>query len=307
MKKKITNGVLTLGNFDGIHLGHQKILKKIVSRAKTLGCASIVYTFDPHPVKVVAPHKDLLLITTSKDKAKFIADFNVDYLISARFTKEFASLHPDEFVKGELIKRLKVREVWVGHDFAFGRGKIGTADYLKRLGKEFGFKVNVMPAVKKRGVIVSSSKIREMVLNGDIKKARSSLGRFYSISGNVVRGKNRGKQLGFPTANIETKNELIPKRGVYAVFCEIKKGADGCIQKEAAASIGSNPTFEDSNRLNIEAHVIDFDGNLYNKNIRIHFVQRIRDEVKFSSPLELSHQIERDIRCARRLLWRKRL
>ncbi|MBI5682193.1 MAG: bifunctional riboflavin kinase/FAD synthetase [Deltaproteobacteria bacterium] len=310
-KKTITHSVLTLGNFDGTHLGHQKILKNIIERAEALGCASVVYTFDPHPVKVVAPHKDLPLITTFQEKAGLFADFNIDYLVCARFTKEFASQHPDKFVKDELVDRLKVREIWVGHDYAFGKGRQGTAEYLKQLGKRFGFDVYVVPVYRKCGMVVSSSNIRKLVLSGDVKKASSLLGRFYSISGKVVKGKNRGKQIGFPTANIETQNELIPKKGVYAVICEIfpfrEKDSKKTIQKQAAVNIGSNPTFEKGDELNIEAHVIDFSGNLYNKNMRLYFIQRIRDEVKFKNPLELTHQIEKDVRCAERLLRRKHL
>lgn len=294
--KNIKSGVLTLGNFDGVHLGHQEILKKVKARAKILGCPSVVYTFEPHPIKVVAPHKTLPLITTLDDKIELIKEFGIDFLICARFTKEFASQHPREFVKNELIKRLNVQEVWVGHDYAFGRGKLGTVDYLKELGKEFGFKAHVVPAFKKGSAIVSSSKIREAILNGDVKKANILLGRFYSMSGKVIKGKNRGKQMGFPTANIDTQNELIPKNGVYAVFCEVKG-----LNYQAVVNIGTNPTFEESGNINIEVHIMDFNRSLYGRRLKIHFAQRIRDEIKFKTVDELVKQIKRDIKKAKKI------
>ncbi|MBI5893869.1 MAG: bifunctional riboflavin kinase/FAD synthetase [Deltaproteobacteria bacterium] len=306
--KKIKSGILTLGNFDGVHLGHQEILKKVKTRAELLGCPSIVYTFEPHPIKVVAPHKHLPLITTLDDKIELIKEFGIDFLFCARFTKEFASQHPREFVKNELIERLNVQEVWVGHDYAFGRSKLGTVDYLKELGEEFGFKAHVVPAFKKLGIIVSSSRIRETILNGDVKKAKSLLGRFYSISGRVIKGKNRGKQMGFPTANIDTQNELIPKNGVYAVFCEVNpvrklfsnevKG----LQYPAVVNIGTNPTFENGDNINIEVHIMDFNRSLYGKRLKIHFVQRIRDEIKFKTVDELVKQIKRDVKKANSII-----
>lgn len=295
--RNIKSGVLTLGNFDGVHLGHQEILKKVKTRAELLGCPSIVYTFEPHPIKVVAPHKHLPLITTFDDKIELIKRFDIDFLICARFTKEFASQHPREFVKNELVKRLNVQEVWVGHDYAFGRGKLGTVDYLKEMGDEFGFKAHVVPAFKKGSAIVSSSKIREAVLNGDVKKAETLLGRLYSISGKVIKGRNRGKQMGFPTANIDTQNELIPKNGVYAVFCEMKG-----LNYQAVVNIGTNPTFEDNGSVNIEVHIMDFNGSLYGRRLKIHFAQRIRDEIKFKTVDELVKQIKKDIKKARALL-----
>lgn len=323
--KRIKSGILTLGNFDGVHLGHQEILKKVKARAGELNCPSIVYTFEPHPIKVVAPHKTLPLITTLDDKIELIRKFGIDFLICARFTKEFASQHPKEFVKKELIERLDVQEVWVGHDYAFGRGKLGTVDYLKKMGDEFGFKAHVVPAFKKHGIIVSSSKIREAVLNGDVKKAETLLGRLYSISGKVIKGKNRGKQMGFPTANIETENELIPKNGVYAVFCGMNpvrslhnegkrqetapdnsntrtsNGVKG-LNYPAVINIGTNPTFEGNGSINIEVHIMDFNGSLYGRRLKIHFAQRIRHEIKFKTVDELVRQIKKDIKKARALL-----
>ncbi|HBO83702.1 MAG: riboflavin biosynthesis protein RibF [Deltaproteobacteria bacterium GWC2_42_11] len=295
--RRIKSSVLTLGNFDGVHLGHQQILKKVRTRANMCGCPSIVYTFEPHPVKVVAPERSLPLITTFDDKIELLSSFDIDFLVCADFTREFASQHPGEFVKNELLLRLGVKEVWVGHDYLFGRGKEGTVDYLKELGKEFNFKAGVIPAFKKGGGIVSSSRIRGLILNGDVKKASALLGWVFSISGKVIKGRNRGKEIGFPTANIYTLNELIPGRGVYAAYCRVK----GKILP-AVVSIGANPTFGDIDSVNIEAHVIDFNGNLYGKNLRIHFVKRIRDEIKFKNPDKLVSQIKMDIKKARGLL-----
>jgi riboflavin kinase/FMN adenylyltransferase len=161
--KKIKGPVITLGNFDGLHLGHQRILERVSERARSLGCPSVVYTFEPHPQKVVSPGKSIPIIMDMEDKFRLIGSFGIDFLLLARFTKEFASRHPREFVEEEIVRRLAAKEVWVGHDYAFGRGKLGTVDYLKGLGRVFGFSVSVVPAYKKKGVVVSSSRVRDFI------------------------------------------------------------------------------------------------------------------------------------------------
>lgn len=293
--KKIKSPVLTLGNFDGLHLGHQKIIKKVVERAKALKTASVVYTFDPHPLKVVAPHKSPPLILDNEEKALLIKEFGVDFLVFAKFTKEFAAKHPREFVE-EVLAAISVKEVWVGHDFSFGKGRIGTVEYLKELGAEFGFKVNVIPAYRKAGGIVSSSRIRELIKTGKIKDASRLLGREYKIKGKVVRGKDIGKAIGFPTANLKVSSEIIPNNGVYVAYAKVNGKAH-----PAVLNIGTAPTFGGKDRC-VEVHILDFKDSIYGKKMEVSFVARLRDEKAFPSKDALIKQIRKDTERARKIL-----
>lgn len=295
--KKIENiksPITTIGNFDGVHIGHQQVLKAVKKRAQKLNLPSIVYTFEPHPLKVVAPHKGLLLLTTPEEKIKLIKASGIDYLILAKFTKEFASQHPKKFVANILVKQLRAKEIWVGHDYAFGKGRAGTIEYLRKLGEEFGFKVNVIPAYKRRGAIVSSSKIRKYLIEGKVKEAAVFLGRPYTLSGKIVRGRNIGKHLGFPTANIAVHNELIPRDGIYAVHVLL-----GAKTYKGAANIGFAPTFHTKKRA-VEVHIIGFKGNIYGKKIKMEFVERLRGEKVFKSVSELAVQIRKDVEQIKR-------
>lgn len=291
----VKNPVLTLGNFDGLHLGHQKILLKISQRAKSLGCPCAVYTFDPHPLKIVAPHKSPPLILDQEDKIRLIEGFGTDFLILARFTKEFASKHPREFVEDALVP-MKVKEVWVGHDFSFGRGREGTVEHLKKLGEEFGFSVNVIPAYRKGGAVVSSSRIRNLIKEGEVKKAKALLGRNYSIKGKVVSGRNIGKEIGFPTANLKTSSELVPANGVYAAYAKVNAKT-----YPAVLNIGVAPTFGEKEKC-VEVHMIGFKDDIYGKRMEVGFVQRLRAERPFPSKEALIRQIGRDVERAKRLL-----
>lgn len=294
--KSIKSPIVTLGKFDGVHKGHQKVLRAVKDRAAKLKFPSVVYTFEPHPLKIVAPHKSPPLLTTLKEKIELIKASGIDYLILARFTKEFAAQHPGEFAEDVLVKQLKAKEVWVGHDYAFGKGRTGTIEYLKELGKKFGFKVSVIPACKKRGIIISSSKIREYIRHGKVREAAGFLGRPYAVSGKVVKGRNIGRHLGFPTANIEIHNELIPKDGIYAVLAllgnKIYKGA---------VNIGIAPTFH-TNKRAVEAHIINFKQNIYGKKLKIEFIQRLRGEKTFKSAKGLANQIKRDVEKVKKIL-----
>lgn len=284
--------VLTLGNFDGVHSGHLLIIRSIVARAKALGCASAVYTFDPHPQKVVSPETSPPLIIGLDDKISIFKAEGVDYLILAKFTRAFAAKHPYQFVKEALVP-LRLSEVRVGHDFAFGKAKTGTVEYLKELGAEFGFKVRVIPAYKKLGAIVSSSRIRELIKGGNLREANAILGRTYSIAGKVVKGTRLGAEIGFPTANVSTANELIPGRGVYAGFAKI-----GRKTYPAAVNIGVAPTFG-GKPITVEAHILDFKGDIYGKRLVLGFFERIRGEERFKSAKALAHRIGRDVLRAR--------
>lgn len=295
-KGKFKATVLTLGNFDGLHLGHIKILKMVCERAKELRVKSVVYTFDPHPLKVIAPDKSPPIMLTIKEKARLIKTFGIDVMIVAKFTKKFASKDPREFVKEILVNALNAREVIVGHDYAFGKGKRGTITYLKKLGAEFGFKVTVIDAYKLAGKIVSSSRVRAEVKAGRLRSAAKLLGRDFAINGTVVHGTGIGKNFGFPTANIKPTTELLPKDGVYAVRAEF----DGRTIN-GVANIGSAPTFGGKDRV-IEVHLLDFAGDIYDKNISVAFIRRLRSEKTFKDKKALIRQIKKDIRRAKALL-----
>jgi riboflavin kinase/FMN adenylyltransferase len=288
--------IITLGNFDGVHIGHQKILKKVAERGETLNLPSLVYTFEPHPLTVVAPHKSPPLISTRRDKVRRIASFGISRLILARFTIEFAAKHPTEFVEEVIMRQLKATEVWVGHDYRFGRGKGGTVEHLKELGREFGFAVHIIPAHKKNGDIVSSSIIRRHIQGGKVREAAQLLGRLHVVSGAVVTGDGRGATIGFPTANIAPNGNLMPKNGVYAAYVTI-----GRTQYRGVANIGLAPTFK-RERPFLEVHLLDFQRSIYGKELRIEFAERLRGERTFKSADALTGQIEKDIERARRIV-----
>jgi len=294
LKRKTKQAVLTLGNFDGLHLGHQRIIRKVRERAASLGVSSVVYTFEPHPLKVVAPNKSPALILDIDDKARIIEALGIDYMVIARFTKEFAARHPREFVEAEL--RPVAADVCVGHDFSFGKGKTGTADYLKELGEELGFGVHVIPAYKKGGEVVSSSRIRRRITEGEVMEAAALLGRNFAIKGKVVRGRTIGKEIGFPTANIRTQSEIVPGDGVYAAFAVV-----GEARHRAVVNIGMAPTFGGKER-SIEVHILGFRDNIYGKRVRVEFVRRLRGEKAFASTEALQRQIRRDIKRSERIL-----
>jgi riboflavin kinase/FMN adenylyltransferase len=287
--------VLTLGNFDGLHLGHRKIIEKVRERAARIGRQSVVYTFEPHPLKVVAPQKSPPLIVDARKKAALVASLGVDFMVIAEFTKEFAAKHPRAFVEEEIVP-LKPVEVWVGHDFSFGKAKSGTVDYLRLLGGEFGFTVHVIPAYMKGAEVVSSSRIRGLVTEGRVAEASRLLGRDFSVSGKVVKGRSVGKELGFPTANLCTGAELIPADGVYAAMATVSGRKHG-----AVVNIGVAPTFGENARC-IEVHILGFKGNIYGKSMEVEFARRLRGERAFKSKEALITQIRKDSERAARLL-----
>ncbi len=292
--------VLTLGNFDGVHLGHQAILKRVVERARGYKTRSMVFTFEPHPLHIIAPQKKLLLITTLKERERLIESFGIDILYLARFTLEFASQHPEEFLRGVIHDRINPRLIVVGHDYAFGRGKEGRIPLLRKMGKELGYEVEVIPPYRVDSTVVSSSIIRECILKGGVARAAELLGRYYSIKGEVVKGSGRGRSIGFPTANVMPEKELLPARGVYATHVNC-----GGMCYKGVTNIGYNPTFSSPSStpvLSVEAYIFDFEGDLYGETIELHFVERIRDESRFKDPSVLVEQIERDISMAKDIL-----
>jgi len=297
--EKFPNPVLTLGNFDGVHLGHQAIFRKVVERAREITGTSIAFTFEPHPLKVLAPERSPRLLNTFHGKMKLIESSGMQVVICADFDRQFAEQHPEDFAKRVLVEGLGVKEVYVGYDYAFGKGREGSIEFLKRMGGTYGFTVGVVEAVQVDDAVVSSSLVRDLVTDGRVDEAPRYLGRFYSIEGNVVTGESRGHTLGFPTANIQTTNELIPAYGVYAVRTLV-----GGRTIDGVAAIGVRPTFGDG-PVSIEVFLFDYDGNLYGKHLEVSFVKRLRGEQKFPDADALVKQMHRDVDDAKSALAAK--
>ena len=294
--EKLPNPVLTLGNFDGVHLGHQAIFRKVVDRAAEIGGTSIAFTFEPHPLKVLAPERSPKLLNTFHGKMELFEAAGIEVVICANFTREFADQNPEDFARDVLHKKIGVREVYVGYDYAFGKGREGSIESLKEMGKTYGFKVGVVDAVQVDGTVVSSSTIRDLVSAGRVSEAVPFLGRRYTIEGEVVRGSHRGHSLGFPTANLRISNELLPAYGVYAVLATV----DG-LRLKGVASIGVRPTF-DTGSVSVEVYLFDYAGDLYGKQITVSFVKRLRGEEKFPSAESLVRQIRKDVQEAELVL-----
>jgi len=288
--------VITLGNFDGIHLGHQKILKSVRRRSRALGAPALVYTFDPHPLKVVAPEKCPPLILGIEDKTALMEEAGMDYLVLASFTRELAAMSPEDFARNIIARALGAREVFVGDNFSFGRARSGTVERLRDLGRGLGFTVTAVPTCRRGGSVVSSSRIRRLITSGDVSQAAGLLGRPYFIRGRVVRGEAMGRKLGFPTANVKPSSELIPGTGVYAAMAELKGR-----RHRAMVNIGTRPTFN-GRRQTIEVHILDFGENVYGRDISVAFMSRLRDERAFSDREALIQQMERDRLRAEKVL-----
>lgn len=288
--------MVTIGNFDGIHLGHQDLFRKVTAEARKGRRKSVVITFDPHPQKVLRPeYRPFFLLTPLDEKVRLMDERGIDGLLLIPFTVEFARTRAAEFVERVLWERLRLRKLFVGYDYAFGKNKEGNARYLKECGYQLGFEVEEIGAVEVEGIIVSSTKIRLSILDGDVKLAAKLLGRPYNIYGTVVKGYRRGTDIGIPTANIQSE-KVIPGRGVYVILARVE-GKD----HRGVLNIGYNPTFG-NNELSIEVHLLDFKGDIYGKMVELFFIDRLRDEKKFESPAKLKEQIGQDIERARSIL-----
>ena len=291
----LKNPVVTIGNFDGLHIGHQMIIKSAVQRAKVINGTSIVYTFEPHPIAVLAPHKSPPIITTFAEKAALLKKRSgIDFLVREKFTKKFASLTSEEFIRTILYERFHPREILVGHDYSFGKNREGSVSLLKKLGKELGFTVWVMRDIRIDNIHVRSTTIRNFIRKGDVYEASRLLGRPYTLPGMVVTGLQRG--IGFPTANLQPDKDLVPANGIYAIRVETPYG-----KYDGVVNIGTCPTFG-ANQQTIEAHLFDFSKNLYGKKISLQFIERLRGEKKFCDAKILAVQIEKDIQKARKIL-----
>jgi riboflavin kinase/FMN adenylyltransferase len=287
---------VALGNFDGVHLGHQKIIGQAVEKAHAKGRDAVIYTFDPHPRVVLKQAPDIPRITTARERDVIFEHLGIDVLIMAEFTTEFASQTPGQFVENVLVEELAVRNIFIGENYRFGKARSGTPETLRQMAPEKGFTVHVVPPVKIGDVTVSSSKIREHLLKGEIREANMLLGREFTMEGKVIHGHSRGKGLGFPTANLKPEPKLHPPEGVYAVYCRTAEGVHPGVM-----NIGWNPTFKDRRRA-YEVHILDFDATLYGETIKIYFVERLRPEQSFSNVDELVAQIRRDVDRGREVL-----
>jgi len=294
--------VLTIGNFDGLHLGHAALVRAVVERGRELGVQAGVYTFDPHPRRVLNPEVPLPRLMTWDQLVLGFEDSGIDFVVRETFTQEFSSLSAQAFVTDVIRSRIAPREIFVGRDFHFGKGAAGTGDTLTQIGPTLGIRVTVIPQVRAAQGDVSSSRIRELIGSGAVSEAAECLGHPYELWGTVVEGDRRGRTLGFPTANLDTENELIPENGVYATSVRIFDGAVlGPTLYPAVTNVGTRPTFE-AGRVLTEAHLLDHDSDLYGQRIAVAFHARIRGEQKFPGPEALSEQIGRDADRARELL-----
>lgn len=292
--------IVAIGVFDGVHIGHQHIITQIVKRAKKIGAKSVVLTFDPHPLKVLAAGSFVPSLISLKHKARLIEALGADYLVIIGFTKRFSRVPPKAFVKKILLDKLSVKEIYVSKDFYFGRGAKGGIELLKILGNLFGFEAKVIKPIRKGPRVVSSSAIRRLISSGDIAKASEFLGRPVTVLGTVVRGLRRGRILGFPTANVNPHHEVIPPSGVYAVRVDYKNR-----RLKGVLNIGRRPTFFSGGKdiePTIEVHIFDFGRKIYGEDIEIIFVKKIRDEKRFMSSQALAAEIKRDAQTARTLL-----
>lgn len=291
--------VLALGNFDGLHRGHIKIIERVRRGALERGGTSLVLTFDPHPPRIVRPDKAPPLLMTEAQKLEALERAGIQGVAIVRFTHELSRWEPEQFVKAVLVDWLHVAEVWVGADFLFGRDRSGNFSVLRALGAQFGFRVEKIDPVRYREFVVSSTRIRRLVAEGRVDEAAALLGHHVFIDGTVVEGAKRGRALGFPTANLATSNELLPPAGVYATLATV----DG-VALPSVTNVGLRPTFGDATRMTVETHILDHDRDLYGRPIRLSFVQRLRDERRFADVDALKAQIDADVRRSKRLFDR---
>ncbi|RMF94187.1 MAG: bifunctional riboflavin kinase/FAD synthetase [Candidatus Schekmanbacteria bacterium] len=289
----IKKSVVTIGNFDGIHLGHQEIFNELLETSRSLDGKSVVISFHPHPLKILSPEKCPPLINTIREKIELISRMGIDYLVCIRFSKEFSEIEPEKFIKEILIDRIGMKKLLVGYDFGFGRGRSGSIDFIKENSKKLGYEVKIIEPLKLGDVIVSSTLIRNLVLEGKVERAKTYLGRPFSIRGRVVEGAKRGRKLNFPTANISTFNKIIPPNGVYIAETLI----DG-VKYPSLVNVGTRPTFQGRGTL-VESYLLDFNRDIYGKFIRVFFLHYIREEMKFKNEGELKARMHEDLKEAK--------
>ncbi len=306
LRRSLKNPVVTLGNFDGVHLGHQRIFQRVKEEASNLHGEAVVITFEPHPLKVLAPERFLPLLTPYRKKMMLIEKSGIQTVLCIEFTRAFSEISPFEFVKTILVEKVNVRRVIIGYNYHFGKGQKGDVQVLKEAGRTFNFEVEVVEPLKVGQTVVSSSRIRDLIRRGEVEEASRLLGRNYPIAGKVVKGAKRGGTLGFPTANLEISDDLYPRTGVYAV--EVTWHQE---HFDGLANVGLNPTFspekgQDLKPISLEVYILNFSRDIYGDEVQVAFKRRIRDEVRFDSPARLVDQIRKDVQWAQENVFRKR-
>lgn len=301
--RKDDNTILTIGTFDGIHLGHQKIIDLVIQKANKNKSRVFVVTFEPHPRKVITNNNSIKLLTTLSEKIELFRKYGVQHLFVINFNKDFSMLTPELFFKNFLVDRIGFKEVVIGYDHHFGKGREGNENKIKELSKLYNFNSTTVEAIKLESEVISSSLVRNLILKGNIGLANKYLNREYSFFGIVVEGEKRGRTLGFPTANLEVDNDkMLPEIGVYSVFVDFC----GNIYK-GVMNIGHRPTFNNSPNTVIEVHIFEFNETIYGEYLTVYVVERIRGEIKFSSKEELIEQIKKDKTKSLELLLNKKL
>lgn len=289
---QVTNSIVTIGTFDGVHLGHQKIIKRLVELKQKQGGEIVLFTFDPHPRKVLFPEqKDLKLITTTEEKCDILKQFGVDHVLVYPFTKEFSKMQAQDYISNIIARGLKTKTLVIGYDHRFGSNREGNIETLKELSKVYNFVVEEIPAQEINQLNVSSTRIRKAIEAGEIQTANDFLGYTFFITGKVIKGKQLGRTIGYPTANllIEDNDKLIPKIGVYAVNVVLNN-----LSYKGMLNIGTNPTTDADNRVKIEVNIFDFDKDIYGKTLKVEFVKWIRNEEKFANLGELKQALAND-------------
>ena len=297
--KRDQNSVITLGTFDGLHLGHQQIVDTVVQKSRQSAGRSFLITFDPHPRKVIPGRNDVKILSTLDEKEAVLEQLGMENLFVINFTTEFSKQSPEEFVEKYLVHGIGLREVVIGYDHHFGKSRDGNFELLQKLGRKFDFSVTLIPEYSVDGETISSTKIRNALLIGDVVKAGKMLGRHYSFKGTIIRGDGRGRKLGFPTANLSVDNEdkLIPAKGIYAAECIVENE-----KHYGLLSLGSRPTFHKDGEVIPEFYIFDFDKDIYDEIMQVNLVEKIRDEEKFNSVDDLIIQMKKDEEVGRKIL-----
>lgn len=287
---------MTIGNFDGVHLGHQAILRYVVDRAEELGTVASTMTFDPHPVKLLRPRMAPRLLSNLDQRLELIKRTGMETAMVVPFTHRLARMPAEDFVKDVLVERLGIEEAYIGANFRFGADRGGDVALLERMGRELGFKAAASPIVELDGGVVSSTRVRQAVSDGRVDDAALMLGRHVFIDGCVLEGKRLGRKLGFPTLNIEVENEIEPACGVYVTAVHIPSFGRTF---PSVTNVGTRPTVYENSILTIETHLLDFTADVYKESVRLFFIKRLRDEVSFPSTVQLMSQIQRDVEASR--------
>jgi len=297
--KRDEKTVVTLGTFDGIHLGHKRIVNTVLQKSGKSGSRNFLITFDPHPRKIVPGRNDIKILSTLEEKMVILGKLGIQNFLILNFTNEFSTQTPEQFVEKYLVEGIGLEEIVIGYDHHFGKGRDGDFELLQRLGQKFNFAVTIVPEFRIEGDTISSTKIRNALLAGDIVKANKMLGRFYSFKGKVIKGDGRGRDLGFPTANllIENEDKLIPAKGIYAAECIIEGE-----KRYGLLSVGTRPTFHSDGKLIPEFYIFDFERDIYNKSLEVILIERIRDEEKFNSAEDLIIRMKKDEEAGKEIL-----